>query len=219
MKMNSKNYHDTQPDLYLDIRKEVIEKFSFLNDYGFSEFTEKQLAHEYHFMCKNAYLSIDIWFELTYSTHINITFNQYWANTLYIDNSLVQRIEAKHTELYENALENNYLTIYLAEGKNLNALYLVEISKLIKQNKQILIGELDILRKSTDTNKKQAAEEGLQRKIDNKIYTLYFDAFGCECYEEFTDIANINSYLAEMNLIGEYKLLDWNLNEIKLNTT
>lgn len=136
-------------NIYTDIKESVIRNLSFLKSYGFKDFEENQLAYELHFVVKNDYVSIDVWFEAIPSTPIWIKINEYYLDNLELENVILIECERQRSEKYDELFqlylkEDN--TIYLEKiqtsyednGKEINELYLKECGEIIKRNIQIL---------------------------------------------------------------------------------
>lgn len=219
-----------ESNLYTDIKESVIRNLGFLKSYGFTDFEENQLAYEFHFECKNDYVSMDIWFEAIASTPIWIKINQYYLDNLEPENAILRECERQRSEKYDALFqrylkENNSLYLekikssYREHGKAMNELYLMECAEIIKRNIQILTGDLHILKLNTE----KIATENHQRKalerIKNQIYTLEYQLFPQgsvdDAYEEFSSLDQLYAFLAERDEIVKYRILDWNMNVIK----
>jgi len=218
-----------ETNFYTDIKESVEEIFSFLqSDFQFSAFIERQIAYEMHFETKNDFVSIDIWFEAIVSTPIWIKIDEFYVDNLEPNNSVIQNYSKKLSELYEPLDENPdtkcfefEFSQYRKYGKELNSVYLTEIANMLKRHSFVLQGDFDLLETNTkviiENNKKIKDQE----RIEKGIYTIEYQFFCIneneyDMYEEFQNINEIKSYLAERPEIKVYRVLDCYMNEINL---
>jgi|GEM_PF-1172384 len=222
-----------EPNIYTDLKQSIETHFSFLKDHGFSDFEENQLAYEMHFETKNDFVSIDIWFEATHSTPIWAKINQYHIDTLEPQNPIVKNysveLKENYDDLFQQYLQTNKKKFlykiaeqYAINGKELNDKYLKELSQILKRHLSVLKGDVELVKSNAEILHKEHELRIAKERIKNKIYTLEYNIFlsseftEYEFYEEFTALEDIRHYLSERDEIKKYRILDWNMDEIKL---
>jgi hypothetical protein len=215
-------------NFYFDIKESIEKHFDFLKDFGFPKFEEEQIAYELHFKTKNNHITFDIWVEAIPSTPIWVKVNQYYLDSIELEN---QKIKDYHNQLKENYdkifqkyLKTNhskYLTSlskqYAVNGLQINDDYLKELSMLLKRHLSVLGGDLEILKLNAEVIKKESDLIIDKERIERGIYTLEFQFFASDeydCYEEFRDLKLIKPYLVERPEIKIYRVLDCYLNEL-----
>lgn len=217
-------------NFYSDIKESIEKHFSFLKDFGFPKFDEKQLAYELHFETKNDFVSLDISFEAITSTPIWVTINGYYIDKFELKN---QKIDDYKTELKENYgdLFEQYLKTnnnkfldkiskqYAVNGKEINDKYLKELSEVLKRNITVLNGDFELLKSNTEIVKKEYEIKEAMERIRNGTYTLeyqFFSADDYDAFEEFNSINDIKQYLVNRSEIKKYRVIDCYENEIVL---
>lgn len=215
--------NNTSPNLHTDIKESVYQHFSFLKKYGFADFKEHQLAYEMHFKATNEIVTIDIWYEATYSTPIWITIDGYYIENLALHNEAVKQYHKDFSNTYDalfkSYLEHNdhkYLKDiaerYAISGKTINDRYLAAISSIILENAEILNGDVTTLKKATAQTLAENQEKKRAYNVSNGIYTLEYDLWqgnsDYSFFEEFTTIPAIELYLKSNPEIKKYRVLD-----------
>ena len=104
---------------------------------------------------------------------------------------------------------------FLDWGKDINELYLKECGEIIKRNIGILSGDIETLKLNTEIVLKKKELLKTNEKIKNKTYTLEYEIFDCDAYEEFSSLEELNYFLNKQNDILKYRILDWNMDVIK----
>lgn len=205
--------------MYKDIKESVIRNFSFLKSYGFIDFYETQLAHEYHFKTKNDNVFIDIWFEVVYSSPIMIKIENYYIDFIELENTVLGRCGKQRSDKYDGINYKKLQQCYEDNGKLINEIYLKECSEILKRNLQVLNGNLEVLELNTKKELIKKEQLKIVKRIKDKIYTLEYEivldgiSLGV-AFEEFTSVDKLNCYLTEQKHIKNYKILDWNMEEI-----
>ena len=217
-------------NFYSDIKESIERYFSFLSEFGFSTFEEKQLAYELHFEAKNNHALIDISFEAIPSTPIWAKINGYYIDNLELKNSKIEEYKAQLKENYDDLFEqylrtNNDIFLdkiaekYIVNGKKINDKYLAELSEILKRHITILNGDFEILKSNTEILRKEHESKKATDRIKNGTYTLEYQFLSNDDYdafEEFSKLKDIEKYLSERNEIKKYRILDCNMNEISL---
>lgn len=220
--MNNYSFHT-------DVKNLIHKHFAFLVDYGFGEFTEKQLAYEYHYQCFNDSVNIDIWFEQIFASPIWLTINGLYATHIEPDNKILtqhsNQLKEIHTEITQKFPGNDTSTWiamadkYSLRGKTLYDGFLKALSDVLKRHPKMLHGDVEQLKINNQiAQTKRKALEAAER-IKNKIYTLEIDFWNngeLSAEIEFNDIEEIKYYLKHHPEIKNYRILDCYSTEIKI---
>lgn len=221
----------TENNFYSDIKESIEKHFSFLKEFGFSKFNEKQLAYELHFQAKNNFVSFDIYFEAIPSTPIWITINGYYLDTLELKNPKIEEYKTELKDNYDELFEQYLMTNnnkfldkiskqYAVNGQKINDKYLGELSELLKRHIAVLNGDFELLKLNTEIIQKEYELKKASERIRNNIYTIEYQFLSddeYDAFEEFNSIEEIKQYLFERNEIKKYRVLDCNMNEIVLD--
>lgn len=221
----------TERNFSADIKESIEKYFAFIKEYGFSDFKYQQISYETHFIAKNNFVTIDIFFEAISSTPIWVTINGYYIDNLEMSNSTIKQYGKELKEAYEKLFQqylktddisflNKISKQYSAKGYKINDQYLKELCAIIKRHPYILEGDLQLLIKNTEIvrnnfEKKEAAKrkkKGIYRLEYQFLSETDFDAF-----EEFKSLQDIRKYLNERTDINHYRILDYQLNEVALD--
>ena len=217
-------------NIYDDLKKSVKLHFSFLKEFGFPDFEERQLAHECHFETDNELAKIDISFEAIFSTPFWAKINGYNIDDLEPQNAIVNqynlRIIKTHDELLSLFLKtgkDGYQqkpTEYPINDQEVNNSYLFELSEIIKRHPSVLHGDMELIKSNIEIRKKEQEQRAAAIRIEKQIYTLEY-CFHCDGLdgkydsdEEFATLHELKQYLAERDHIKLYRILDWNMNLI-----
>lgn len=196
-----------EPDFHQTIRKQLDDAFSFLKEHGFSDFSERQLAYEYHYESSNAHATIDIWFEFAPNSPFWATVNGYHIETLELDNPTIKRC-------YEQ------LAI-IADGDAIRDAYLKELVAILKRHTSVLYGDTALLEKNHQLLVAQREALERDRKMREKLYTCEFElADGMAVYEyQASSLAEIKTYLVELkdSSICNIEVVDWNGNKVEFS--
>ncbi|MBP2833495.1 2OG-Fe(II) oxygenase [Aquimarina sp. U1-2] len=224
---------DQESNITIDIEKSLKAYFSFIKDYGFSDFEYEQFGYGINYVANKDNLAIRIYVEMICSSYIWISINDYYITHLEPDNIIFKSYEEQREQLYgsledrrskmEAEGSNKLWESYYAYGKTINDEYLKGISLLLRKYPNILNGDLEILK----VNEKKANLEYERKETDqrkkNKIYTLrfqsvWFESDDYELFKEFVSINDIQVYLKKETHITNYKIFDWNMNEIDIGS-
>jgi hypothetical protein len=217
-------------NMYDDLKKSIKLHFSFLKEFGFPGFEERQLAHEWHFETDNKLVKIDISFEAIFSTPVWAKINGYNIDELEPQNAIVEqynhRIIKTHDELLGLFLKtgkDGYQqknTEYPINDQEVNNSYLLELSEIIKRHPSVLHGDMELIKSNIEIRKKEQEQRAAAIRIEKQIYTLQY-CFHCDGLdgkydsdEGFTTLHELKQYLAERDHIKVYRILDWNMNQI-----
>lgn len=217
-------------NFYSDIKESIEKHFSFLKDFGFPKFDEKQLGYEFHFETKNDFVSLNISFEAITSTPIWVTINGYYIDNLELKNQKVEDYKTKLKENYEDLFEqylktnNNkfldkILKQYALNGKETNDKYLKELNGILNRHITVLNGDFELLKSNTEIVKKEYELKETMERIRKNTYTLEYQFFSnndYDAFEEFNSINDIKQYLVARSEIKKYRVLDCYKNEIVL---
>ena len=217
-------------NFYSDIRESIEQHFSFLKDFGFPKFDEKQLAYEFHFETKNNFVSLDISFEAITSTPIWATINGYYIENFELKNQKIKDYKTELKENYEDLFEqylktskNKFLDKiskrYAVNGKEINDKYLKELSEILKRYITVLNGDFELLKSNTEIVKKEYELKKAMDRIRNGTYTLEYQLFCNDDYDafvEFNSLKDIKQYLVDQSEIKKYRILDCNMDVIDL---
>jgi hypothetical protein len=217
-------------NFYSDIKESLEQHFSFLKDFGFPQFDEKQLAYEFHFETKNNFVSLDISFEAITSTPIWATINGCNIGNLELKNQKIEDYKTELKENYEDLFEqylktskNKFLDKiskqYAVNGKEINDKYLKELSEILKRHITVLNGDFELLKSNTEIVRKEYELKEAMERIRNGTYTLEYQLFSDDDYdafEEFNSINDLKQYLVDRSEIKKYRVLDCYKNEIVL---
>jgi len=214
--------------MYDDLKKSIKLHFSFLKEFGFPDFEEHQLAHEYHFESGNESVRIYISFEAIFSTPIWAKINGYDIDELEPQNAIVKqynhRIIKTHDELLGLFLKTGKdgyqqkSTEYPINDQEVNNSYLFELSEIIKRHPSVLYGDMELIKSNIEIRKKEQEQRAAAIRIEKQIYTLEY-CFHCDGLdgkydsdEEFATLHELKQYLAQRDHIKVYRILDWNMN-------
>lgn len=178
-----------------DIRKSIKAHFAFLQSYGFSAFSENQLAFEFHYECRNDAAAIDIWLEAISASPVWVTINGYDVSDLEPDNERIKTYSAKYTELYDEYFSNYLKTDdaawltkiteqYRVSGQALNDDFLAEIAGMLQRNSAVLLGETDLLQAQQELRVAHRAYLLHEARAQSKLYTCtirYASGMEAEC--------------------------------------
>lgn len=219
------------PNIYDDLKQGIEIHFSFLKEFGFPDFEERQLAYEWHFETNNDVVKIDIWFEATFSTPVWAKINQYYIDALEPQNSVIkqyiQQLKENYDEpfdLYLKTKETAYLQKiaeqYAINGHMINNNYLQELGEMLKRHISVLHGDMELLKANTGLQQEEQEQQAASNRIQKQIYTLEYCFISdgldgnYDAYEEFTNLHDLKQYLAQNSEIKIYRILDWNMNPV-----
>lgn len=218
----------TKSNLYKDVKNGIDTNFSFLKEYNFSDFVEKQLAYEYHFECSNDKTKIDIWFELIPSTPIWIKISEYYIETLEPNNNFLKKYNTALKKLYTNYFDKYLETNqdcwfdklneqYKLLGRELNNTYFKEMAQILKRNENVLLGDIELLKANYVVLQTIDEQNNEQRRIKDKIYSCEFKIKGgIEAEYESNSLQEIRTYFKKLadNSITDIQVFDWNKQRI-----
>ncbi|WP_293305199.1 hypothetical protein [Pedobacter sp. UBA5917] len=184
-------------DFFQSIRKQIDDTFSFLKEYGFTDFSEKQLAYEYHYESSNTHSKIDIWFEFAPGSPFWVTVNGYHIETIEPDNPIIR---------------NYHSTEDLSDS--INDQYLKEIASILKRNTAVLYGDITVVENMHQKLVAENEEINRERKVREKRYTCEFECLNGLVVSEFeaNSLTEIRTSLIGMNdpSITNIEVFDWN---------
>lgn len=214
-------------NLQQDIKDSVLNHFGFLINLGFTEFIEEQLAYEIHFFCQRKNIKLDVCFELINSTPIWITINGIDVTNIQKNNLLILNIYKEKQNLYDSDFKKylksnnteylkNIEENYKAVGKKLNDNLIKQVSTILMDNKEILLGDLSKLKKVEKQRQTEIEKTKREYQKEKGIYTCEYNWNGLICEHEGT-LQEIEEHLNERKDMELTKIIifDWNGNSIK----
>ncbi|RFM33476.1 hypothetical protein [Chitinophaga silvisoli] len=196
-------------NLYNNTKAALQKHFGFLKESGFPDFEEEQLAYEYHFRSSNEHVCIDLYFEIILSTPIWIAVNGYFIEHLEPENEVFNTYPSLKSACKENAERHQVA----------NEDFIKEASEVIKRHPEILEGHLETLQTNTEIYLQKRADNAAAERMLKGIYTVEYSVFSNDdyhAYEEFDNLDTMRQFIAGFAPDTLYRILDPQMNEVKL---
>lgn len=204
-------------NLFEDFKTTIYSEFDFLRNFGFANFTEEQIAHEYHIIGKsNNNITIDFQIEMISSTPIWITINGISLEKIFESQSVFENDKIERNDLYNSNFDNflstndtKYLKknheLFLEKGFLLNTNYLKQIKSLLIENTEFLLNP--------------SIYENLREKINAKAQIALEEYY--KSFEKLFDKNNqiiINEEILKSKLTDNLMIIETDKISIEINS-
>lgn len=204
-------------NLFEDFKATIYSEFDFLRNFGFTDFTEEQIAYEYHIIAKsNNNITIDFQIEMISSTPIWITINGISLEKVFESQSIFESDKMERNNLYNSNfddflstndsryLEKNHELFY-EKGFLLNTNYLKQIKSLLIENTEFLLNA--------------SIYENLREKINAKAQIALEEYY--KSFEKLFDKNNqiiINEEILKSKLTDNLMIIETDKISIEINS-
>jgi len=220
--------------LFEHFKATIYSEFNFLKNFGFTDFEELEIAHEYHIFTKsNNNITIDFQIEMICSTPIWITINGISLEKIFISNPIFENYSIERENLYKDNFDeflrsdnSEYLIdnqeIFAKKGFLLNEKYLKEIKSLLIEKSEFLKDPsiyYNLWEKINEQNKLELAEyyKPFQNLFDHHNKILIGKEFLKSQFHNNILIVETDKVSLELNSYEEYSAFLASFSEMEIN--